>query len=90
MPAYLLIRAVDNGPDPMDYRKGYIVHVADRDQIGGMQVPPRFCQLVISDVTPDQVRDYLSEWRLSLDYEIVSQDLSTGLRGYSKRRVSSL
>jgi len=63
MPAYLLIRAADNGPDPMDYRKGYIVHVADRDQTGGMQVPPRFCQLVISDATPDQAVTFTVRYR---------------------------
>lgn len=79
MPAYVTIRAVERGgsADPMSYLPGYAVQVDDHSVLGGKVVPPKYCELIVTDATPEELRAvYTVEWARIVDWEVVGSNLS--------------
>ncbi|MDM7995652.1 MAG: hypothetical protein QUT30_08215 [Acidobacteriota bacterium] len=79
MPAYVLFRLVDRGDpaDPMSYLPGYPVSVMGSNQYLGKQILPKYGQIVITDMTPEQVAPYLEEWKQEIDWEFTGHDYTT-------------
>lgn len=75
-PAYCLIRA--NGEQPpinnLKIPKGGIVNISDHTQLIGRQVPPDFCEVVISDATVRQCLLYSSQWETKIGFELLNVD----------------
>lgn len=95
MAAYLLIKAEDawDSNNLMVFGTGYPVYVASTDQLHGKQVPPKFCQLCITDAEPDEVKVYLSTWERQVNYEFTTHDYVNdlhGLRIFTKSEFVSL
>jgi hypothetical protein len=55
---------------------GWPVFVADTNQIQGKQVPPIFCQFVVTDATVEEIQNYLTSWNREIDWEFVGHDYS--------------
>lgn len=79
MPAYLLIRLVQRGDttDPLNNIPGYPTTAEAFNQYGGKQVLPKYGQIVITDATVAEVRNYCVPWNREIDFDILSQDLAS-------------
>lgn len=76
MPAYILVKAQDGftNTDPMTYQAGYPVDVLGIPRLVGLQVPPKFIQIVITDAAVGQVMAYCEVWMRAIDWEFVGHD----------------
>ena len=76
MPAYVLVRATDGWDpnEPLVYQTGYPVDVRGIPRLGGNQIPPRFIQVVLLDLTVAQTRVYCQPWMRVIDWEFIDHD----------------
>ena len=75
MSAYILIKVRGyNQDDPLIYDTGFPIHVSDKPQLKGKQVPPYFVQAEITDAVKDDLIPYLRSWKREIDWEFVGHD----------------
>lgn len=75
IPAYVLINVDAFDPeDPMTDDVGFPLIVSDYPQLGGMQVPPYFVQLTLTDTKVSDALTYCEAWLKEIDWEFYGAD----------------
>ena len=78
MSVYILVKAEDwiDPDEPLVFQSGYIVNARPFNRLYGMQVPPKFVQIEISDIDDHKPVDatYSMPWKQIIDWEFVGHN----------------